>query len=596
MRITLLSLAGVALAAALFSSTPMRLSSFDPEVDKLLALMTIDEKVGQMTQADKEYVKDPKDVEALFLGSILNGGSSDPDEGNSLEAWTNMYDNFQKHALNTRLKIPLLYGVDSVHGHSNVLGAVIFPHNIGLGCTRNSALIQRIMEITAEETRATGINWAFAPCVTVPQDSRWGRTYEGYSEDPGIVRDFAAPAVIGLQSESLANPLGVLACAKHYVGDGGTAFGSARSGKGLDQGDTRVDEATLRRVHLQGYYAAVRAGVGSIMPSYSSWNGVKMSANKYLLTDVLKNEMGFEGFLISDYNAIDQIKPNDYKGSIAISINAGMDMGMVPGRYKEFIRDVKALVAEGQIPMSRIDDAVRRILRVKFAMGLMDPHRSPLADRRLHKNFGSPEHRAVAREAVRESLVLLKNDNKTLPIKKTVKRIHVAGASADDIGNQCGGWTISWQGSSGPVTTGGTTLLAALSTSALKNTKVTYSADGSGASGADVAVVVVGEKPYAEGMGDRADLSLSAEDAAVIQKVKAAGVPIALVVYSGRPLVLGNAMQQADAVIAAWLPGTEGQGIADVLLGDYKPTGRLSFSWPESPGTPRFPVGRGLSY
>ncbi len=431
------------------------------------------------------------------MGSILNGGNSDPDDGNSLEAWTNMYDNFQKHALKTRLRIPLLYGVDSVHGHSNVFGATIFPHNIGLGCTRNAALVERIMQITAEETRATGTNWAFAPCVTVPQDPRWGRTYEGYSEDPGIVRDLAGPAVLGLQSDSLDNPLGVLACAKHYVGDGGTAFGSARSGKGLDQGDTRVDEATLRRVHLQGYYAAVRAGVGSIMPSYSSWNGVKVSGNKYLLTDVLKGELGFEGFLISDYNAIDQIKPNDYKTSIAISINAGMDMGMVPGRYKEFIRDLKALVNEGQVPMSRIDDAVFRILRVKFAMGLMDPSRSPLADRSLHKNFGSPEHRAVAREAVRESLVLLKNDNRTLPISKNARRIHVAGVSADDIGNQCGGWTIFWQGKSGPVTTGGTTLLAALKKSVASSTQVTYSADGSGASGADIAIVVMGEKPYA---------------------------------------------------------------------------------------------------
>src|SRR5579864_7083840 len=425
MRIAVLSLAGLVLAAALISSTPMRLTSFDRQANELLAQMTLDEKIGQMTQADKQYVKDLNDVETLFLGSVLNGGSSDPDDGNSLEAWTNMYDNFQKHALKTRLKIPLLYGVDSVHGHSNVLGAVIFPHHIGLGCTRNAALVQRIMQITAEETRATGINWAFAPCVTVPQDPRWGRTYEGYSEDPGIVRDLAGPAVLGLQTDSLASPLGVLACAKHYVGDGGTAFGSARKGTGLDQGDTRVDEATLRHIHLQGYYSAIAAGVGSIMPSYSSWNGVKMSGNKYLLTDVLKGELGFDGFLISDYNAIDQIKPNDYKASIALSINAGMDMGMVPGRYKEFIRDLKVLVNEGKVPMSRIDDAVRRILRVKFAMGLMDPHRSQLADRSLQKNFGSPEHRAVAREAVRESLVLLKNDNKTLPIAKTARRIHV---------------------------------------------------------------------------------------------------------------------------------------------------------------------------
>ena len=589
MRLIPPALAGLALAAALLSSTPVKLSSFDHQVNQLLATMTLDEKIGQMTQADKEFVKDASDVETLFLGSILNGGSSDPDDGNSLEAWTNMYDNFQKHALKTRLRIPLLYGVDSVHGMNNVLGATVFPHNIGLGCTRNTALVQRIMQITAEETRATGINWAFSPCVTVPQDTRWGRTYEGYSQEPGIVRDFAGPAVLGLQTTSLSNPLGVLACAKHYAGDGGTSWGTGNKGKGMDQGDTRVDEATLRRVHMQGYYAAVEAGVGSIMPSYSSWNGVKMSGNKYLLTDVLKNEIGFEGFLISDYNAIDQINPSDYKESIAISINAGMDMGMVPSRYREYIRDLKELVSEGKVPMARIDDAVRRILRVKFAMGLMDPDRSPLADRSLHKTFGSPEHRAVAREAVRESLVLLKNDGNALPIARTAKRIHVVGASADNIGNQCGGWTIDWQGRSGPITTGGTTLLTALTTAAPKNTKVTYAADGSGAQGADVVVAVVGEKPYAEMMGDRETPALSNEDLAVVAKPKAAGVPVVVVVYSGRPLELGAAME-ANAVVAAWLPGSQGGGIADVLMGSYRPTGKLSFAWG------KMPVGFGLTY
>ena len=597
MRLLVCLGAGLIIAGAMKSSGPKRLSAFDRQARELLARMTIDEKIGQMTQADKEFIKDPTVIKTLFLGSVLNGGSSDPDNGNSLEAWTDMVDNFQKQAMETRLRIPLLYGVDSVHGHSNVLGAVIFPHNVGLGCTRNSALIEKIMRITAEETRATGINWAFAPCVTVPQDARWGRTYEGYSEDPSIVRDFAGPAVLGLQRDSLDDPLGVLACAKHYVGDGGTTWGSAREGKGMDQGDTRVDEATLRRIHLQGYYSAIAAGVGSIMPSYSSWNGVKMSGNKYLLTDVLKNEMGFEGFLISDYNAIDQIKPKDYKESIKISINAGMDMGMVPGRYREFIKDLKELVSEGQVPMSRIDDAVLRILRVKFAMGLMDPNRSPLADRKLHRDFGSAEHRAVAREAVRESLVVLKNNGNVLPLAKTAKRILVAGRSADDIGDQCGGWTIDWQGKSGTTTTtGGTTLLAAIEHTASKNTKVTYSRDGSGGAGAEVAVVVVGEKPYAEFEGDRADLSLAAEDLAAVKAAKGSGAKVVMVIYSGRPLLLGEAMNQADAVVAAWLPGTEGQGIADVLFGDAKPSGKLSFHWPQGEGKAALPVGYGLTF
>ena len=302
-----------------------------------------------------------------------------------------------------------------MHGHNNVLNAVIFPHNIGLGCTRNPKLIEQVHRVTAEEIRATGIQWAFGPCVTVPQDIRWGRTYEGFSEDPKLVRELAGPAVRGFQGGGLDDPLGVLACAKHYVGDGGTTFGSAKTG--LDQGDTRVDEATLRRIHLPGYIAAIEAGVGTIMPSYSSWNGVKCSASKRLLTDILKNELGFQGFLISDYNAIDQLA-KDYKEAVGISINAGMDMVMVPTRYREYFNDLKALVNEGKVPMSRIDDAVLRILRVKFAMGLMDPKRNQLADRELQKSFGSPEHRAVARQAVRESLVLLKNEGKTLPLSK----------------------------------------------------------------------------------------------------------------------------------------------------------------------------------
>lgn len=589
-----IALAALACSAAVVrlmaQASPRPLASFDSQVKPLLARMTLDEKIGQMTQPEQEHVADNSDIETLFIGSVLSGGSSDPKAGNSLEAWRDLYDQIQSHTLKTRLRIPLLYGIDAVHGHNNVLGAVIFPHNIGLGCTRDPALVEKIERITAEEVRATGIQWAFAPCVAVPQDIRWGRTYEGFSEDPAIVRELAGPAVRGFQGDDLADPLSVLACAKHFVGDGGTSWGSSRGGRGLDQGDTRLDEGTLRRIHLQGYIAAIQAGVGSIMPSYSSWNGVKMSGNKQMLTEVLKGEMGFQGFLISDYNAIDQIN-RDYKTDVELSINAGMDMVMVPQRYKEFIADLKQLVQAGKVPMSRIDDAVTRIMRVKFAMGLMDPKRSQMADKSLAKSFGSPEHRAVARQAVRESVVLLKNDRQTLPLKRDAARIHLAGVSADDIGNQCGGWTIDWQGKSGPVTTGGTTLLAAMRAVA-GNAKVTYSADGSGAEGASAAVVVVGEKPYAEGAGDRADLSLSPEDVAVVDRAKAAGVPVVVVVYSGRPLVLGSVAEKADAIVAAWLPGTEGEGVADVLFGDYKPTGKLSFAW----HGPSWPLGYGLSY
>jgi beta-glucosidase len=570
----------IAIAAAL-AQQPVKFSSFDPQVRELVARMTLDEKIGQMTQPDQMYLKDPADIETYFIGSVLSGGDSDPAQGNSLQAWTDLYDRLQRHALKTRLAIPLLYGVDALHGHNNVLGAVIFPHNIGLGATRDPALVERIGRITAEEVRSTGIQWSFAPCVTVPQDVRWGRTYEGYSEDPAVVRVLGAAAVRGLQGSRLDDPLSVLACAKHFVGDGGTTWGTGQKGFGLDQGDTRVDEQTLRGIHLPGYITAIQAGVGSIMPSYSSWNGVKCSGNRYLLTKVLKEELGFQGFLISDYNAIDQITKN-YKAAIEASINAGMDMAMVPSKYRLFIAGLKALVNEGKVPMSRIDDAVTRILRVKFAMGLMDKSRSPLADRALQTNFGSPEHRAVARQAVRESIVLLKNRNKILPMAKGLARIHVAGKSADDIGNQCGGWTIFWQGRGGDVTTGGATILAAIRAAVAPETKVTFTPDGTGASGAKVGIAVIGETPYAEGRGDRADLNLAPEDVTAVKNLKQAGIPVIVVLISGRPMILGDVLDQADAILAAWLPGTEGAGVSDVLFGDYRPTGKLSFSWPRT--------------
>jgi beta-glucosidase len=609
----------ISLQLGSFAEGPKRLSSFDPQVKELLSKMTLEEKIGQMTQPEQGPVLgNPGDMQKYFIGSVLSGGDSDPREGNTLQAWTDLYDRVQHEAMQTRLAIPVLYGIDAVHGHSNVLGAVIFPHNIALGCTRDPALVEKIGRITAEEVRATGIQWTFGPCVTVPQDIRWGRTYEGFSEDPVVVQSLSEAAVRGLQGTDLSNPLSILACAKHYVGDGGTSATTApRPGMPptamprlwLDQGDTKLDEATLRRIHLPGYIAAIRAGVGSIMPSYSTWNGVRCSASKRLLTEILKEELGFEGFLISDYNAINQIDPRDPKGSMAISINAGMDMAMVPTAYGDFFTKLKGLVAEGKVPMSRIDDAVTRILRVKFALGLIDKGRSQLADRKLHQTFGSPEHRAVARAAVRKSLVLLKNENSILPLSKTVARIHVAGQSADDIGNQCGGWTIRWQGQSGNVTPGGTTILQAIKDAVSKETQVTYSLDGTGAEGASIAIVAVGEKPYAEGIGDRSDLSLGEEDVQVIANAKKAGIPVVVILIAGRPMIITDLLPQTDALLAAFLPGTEGQGITDVLFGDYKPTGKLSFSWPKSMDQlplningpkekydPLFPYGYGLTY
>jgi len=415
------------------------------------------------------------------------------------------------------------------------------------------------------------------------------------------VSAMGAAVVRGLQGRQLSGPTSVLACAKHFLADGGTA-------NGVDQGNTICDEATLRKVFLAPYVAAVEAGVGSIMVSYSSWNGTKMHGNKYLLTDVLKGELGFKGFLISDWGAIDQLSP-DYKSDVAASINAGLDMVMVPfgpgekNNYIEFIQDLKQLVAEGKIPQLRIDDAVSRILRVKFQMGLFDKTHT---DPKLTAAVGSAEHREVARECVRQSLVLLKNANHALPLSKNLKHLHVMGKAADDIGIQCGGWTLSWQGQTGPAIHGGTTILAAIRKTLGSDAEVTFSATGEGAPGASAILVVVGEMPYAETKGDRQDLRLSAKDTALISKAKQTGVPVITLLVSGRPLVLDSALELSDALVAAWLPGTEGQGVADVLFGDYKPTGKLPRAWPlnneqlsaraNAGEKPLFPFGFGLTY
>ncbi len=612
-RLLPLMLAGAALAphfCVRAASGQQVLLAYDAQAKALLAKMTLAEKVGQMCQPDQAFLRDPDDIQRYFLGSLLSGGGSGPKNkaDYTLKGWTDMVDVYQEHALKTRLAIPLLYGVDAVHGHNNIPGAVIFPHNIGLGCARDPGLVERIERATAEEVRATGINWVFAPCVAVPRDVRWGRTYEGYAEDPGVVELLGAAAVRGFQGSRLTRPRSVVACAKHFVGDGGTAFGTGKGldGQGLDQGDTRCNEATLRRIHLPGYLTAVQAGVATIMPSYSSWNRLKCTANKYLLTEVLKRELGFEGFLISDYNAIDQLDP-DYRRCIALAINAGIDMVMLTDKYPEFCRQLTELARTGQVPMSRIDDAVTRILRVKFAAGLMDPRRSPLADRRLQRAFGGPRHRRLARQAVRESSVLLKNARHTLPLAKTVTRLHVSGKGADDLGMQCGGWTIDWQGKMGNDVPGGTSILTAIRQAVSRHTAVTFSRDGRGAEGAAAGVVVIGEKPYAEFMGDRADLAVDQEDLAAITNLKRAGIPVVVILISGRPLYLEPVLAQADAVVAAWLPGSQGEGVTDVLFGDYPPTGKLSHSWPRAssrlpldagdPGyDPLFALGYGLTY
>ena len=617
----------IVLSHSAMAASPPWLTANDDKIKAIVEKMTLAEKVGQMTQPDSGSVKDLNDIATLALGSMLSGGSSDPESGNKLSDWADFYTERQKHSLKSRLGIPLIYGVDAVHGHNNILGAVIFPHNIGLGCTRNPELVEKIGRITAREIRASGIQWTFAPSVAVPRDIRWGRTYEGFSEDPAVVELLGTAMVRGLQGADLADKESVAACAKHFIGDGGTEFKPGGGEGMLDQGDVRIDEATLRAVHMAGYPAAIRAGVATIMPSYSSWNGVKCSGNKHLLTDILKEELGFEGFLISDYNAIDQlvspqtdesapesnnaagqVRSSNYKKCIEISINAGMDMVMLTDRYKEFISLLQELVEEGKVPMSRIDDAVTRILRVKFAVGMMEPEPNLWPNKEMQTELGSEAHRNVARRAVAESVVLLKNENSVLPVKNLPARIHVAGSGADDLGMQCGGWTIGWQGERGDLTPGGTTILDAINAVAGNKTEVTFTPDGSRSDGADLGVVVVGEGPYAEMKGDRYDLSLSKEDIQAVSAVKASGVPVVVIVLSGRPIILGEVADKADAILVAWLPGTEGSGVIDVLTGAAPATGKLSFNWPRSMDqvplghnpekidNPLYPLGFGLGY
>lgn len=557
-------------------------------VDDLMSRMSLDDKIGQMTQPSIVFLNSSTDVRDYRLGSLLSGGGQGPGANNPT-AWADMIDAYQALALSTPLQIPLLYGIDAVHGHNNVYGATIFPHNIGLGATRNPELIRRTAEVTAAEVAATGPHWTFAPTMAVARHEAWGRTYESFSEDTDLVTELSVAAIEGFQGADLTASSNILATAKHFAGDGGTAGGD-------DQGNTILDEATFRTLHVAPYEDAIAAGAKTVMVSYSSWNGVKMHGHSYMLTDVLKGELGFDGFLISDWAGVDQVDPN-YTTAVITSINAGMDMVMVPDQYQNFISTLKGAVTGGQVSTDRIDDAVRRILTVKFEMGLFE---NPYAQRDLLADVGSAAHRAVARQAVAESLVVLKDDSSLLPLAKDLNRIHVAGKNADNLGYQCGGWTISWQGGSG-ATTVGTTIRQGIEDAVSLGTSVTYSLNGSDAEGADVGIVVVGETPYSEGAGDTSNLFLSSSDLSAINNVRNAGVPVIVVLVSGRPMFVESELSNWDAFIAAWLPGSEGQGVADVLFGDTFPVGILSHSWPRNnqipvnlgdPGyNPLFPFG-----
>lgn len=581
-------------------------------VDDLLRRMTLEEKVGQMTQAERGAVDENRDqITELKLGSILSGGGSAPAD-NTPEGWADMVDAYQSKALATRLRIPLIYGIDSVHGHGNLVGATVFPHNIGMGATRNPGLVREQQKITAKETRATGPQWIFGPCVCVVRDLRWGRSYEAYGEDPGLVAEMET-GIEGFQGRrpgDMKRPEHVLATVKHYAGDGDTVFGSSTTeGYTLDQGVTVTDRRTFMKVNVAPYVTAVKKyRVGSVMPSFSSvdWkedgvgNPVKMHAHKELLTGVLKGKIGFDGFVISDWAAIQQI-PGDYATQVRTSVNAGVDMFMEPYSAPQFVETLLAEVRAGRVKTSRIDDAVRRILKAKFELGLFE---RPYTDRRHAKTIGSPAHRAVARRAVAESQVLLKNRGRALPLKRNEK-IYVAGVNADDMGNQAGGWTVTWQGQSGDIIPG-TTILDGIRQYS-KN--VTYSEDASApTAGSDVGIVVVGETPYAEGVGDVGNghtLDLSDADKANIDKVCTAVETCVVLDVAGRPQIVTDRLAKMDAFVMSWLPGSEGAGVADVLFGKRPFKGRLPVSWPRSEDQepinigdrkydPLFPYGYGL--
>ena len=605
----------------LWPTLPMKLKR-DPKVearvDAILKRMSVEDKVGQLIQVDIASIT-PKDLETYKLGSVLNGGNSAPnsDEFAPAAEWLKLFDAFYDASVKRsdgRPVVPIIWGTDAVHGDNNIVGATLFPHNIGLGATRDPALIRRIGAATAAETAATGIDWSFAPTVAVVQDDRWGRTYESYSEEPEIVQAYAGQMVEGLQGtvgQDFMTPGHVISSVKHFLGDGGTG--------GRDQGDTRVSEQVLRDVHAAGYKSGLAVGALTVMPSFSSWNGVKMTGNASLLTGVLKQRMGFDGFAIGDWNAHGQV-PGCSNEDCPAAINAGLDMFMYSGpKWKELYANTLREAKDGTIPATRLDDAVRRILRVKMLAGTFDagrPSSRPMAGK--FDLLGSPEHRAIARQAVRESLVLLKNNGGVLPLKPSAN-ILVAGRGADNIGQQSGGWSITWQGTgvTNAAFPNGQSIWSGIDQAVRAGGgKATLAVDGAYTTKPDAAIVVFGETPYAEFTGDRPTLEYSPEDKsdlALLKRLKAAGIPVVAVFLSGRPLWVNPELNAADAFVAAFLPGTEGGGVADVLIAgrDGKPRndfhGTLSFSWPKrldqyvlnrrDPNyDPLFPFGYGLTY
>lgn len=572
------------------------LKDTEERVNDLIGRMSLEEKIGQMTQAAIDHAK-PKDLSGALLGSVLSGGDEVPSPP-SAENWAKLYDEYQKAALSTPLGIPMLFGIDAVHGHNYVYGSSIFPHNIGLGATRDADLVERIGRATAKEVAATGMDWTYAPCLAVARDIHWGRTYESFGETPELASSMTS-LITGLQGTKLRDATSIMATAKHYMGDGGTEGG-------VNEGNVVMSEAELRTLHFPPFQEAVKRNVSAVMISYSSFNGVKMHANRFLITDVLKGELQFSGIVLTDWDGIEKLdgKPGYSPEDIRSSLNAGIDMIMAVKDYRHFQKLLRDEVKAGRVPMSRIDDATRRILTKKFEKGLFE---KPFVDPSLLANVGSAEHRALAREAVQKSQVVLKNEGGILPLSRALPKIFVAGKSAHNLGFQSGGWTMQWQGQDGN-TFPGTTILDGIRASVSPSSKVIFDKDGHGLdSSFSVAVLVIGEKPYAESEGDRRDdLGLDEEDRNVVARLKASGVPVVTVLVSGRPLTIQKELGGWKALVASWLPGSEGQGVADILFGFVSPSGKLPMTWPITAGDEPinvgderpnlFPFGYGLSY
>ncbi len=600
------------------STSPIpRNSQIEARVQELLGKMTLEEKVGQVIQADIGSVT-PEEAAKYHLGSILNGGNSAPNNDNrtAAENWLALADAFWLASVDTQdggVGIPIIWGTDAVHGHNNIVGATVFPHNIGLGAANDPMLMKRIGQVTAAEIRVTGIDWTFAPTLAVVRDDRWGRTYESYSEDPQRIAEYAAPLVEGLQgtlgNDDFLNDQHVLATAKHFLGDGGTV-------DGIDQGDNQSTEAQMRDIHAAGYPPAIQAGAQVVMASYNSWFGKKMHGSKAFLTDVLVDRMGFDGFVVGDWNGHGQVLGCS-KVSCPQAFNAGLDMFMAPDSWQDLYENTLDQVKSGLISMDRLDQAVERILRVKLRAGLFEagkPSERPLAGK--FELLGSTEHRQVAREAVRKSLVLLKNNGPLLPLNPATK-VLVAGEGADNIGMQSGGWTLSWQGTGNANShfPNGQSIYAGIAEMVnAAGGAVELSVEGEYKVKPDVAIAIFGEQPYAEFQGDRAHLDFASEKGlSLLTQLREQGIPTVAVFLSGRPMWVNPELNQSDAFVAAWLPGTEGGGIADLLFTQadgttqHDFTGRLSFSWPatpqdaqlnygEQPYQPLFPLGYGLSY